>query len=63
MPAVSCCVQILIVVLGIPSRFVDPASAQVLTRVKQHPQLSHIPVVMLSGLESVRLGEKISQQF
>ncbi|CAN0155565.1 unnamed protein product [Ectocarpus sp. 12 AP-2014] len=35
---------------------------EVLTRVKQDPQLSHIPVVMLSGLESDRLEELCLQQ-
>ncbi|CAB1108787.1 unnamed protein product [Ectocarpus sp. CCAP 1310/34] len=35
---------------------------EVLTRVKQDPQLSHIPVVMLSGLESDRLEEVCLQQ-
>ncbi|CAM9125507.1 unnamed protein product [Ectocarpus sp. 6 AP-2014] len=35
---------------------------EVLTRVKQDPQLSHIPVAMLSGLESDRLEELCLQQ-
>ncbi|CAM9891015.1 unnamed protein product, partial [Ectocarpus sp. 8 AP-2014] len=35
---------------------------EVLTRVKQDPRLGHIPVVMLSGLESDRLEELCLQQ-